>query len=62
MKNLPEKIRELRKRKRMTQTQVASAAGISRQTYCSFETGQSDLKSENLMKIFEVLGVDLLSK
>lgn len=62
MNNLPEKIRELRKRKRMTQAELAQAAGISRQAYNTFERGESELKSDNLMRIFMALGIELFSR
>ena len=62
LKNLPQKIKELRKRKRMTQAELAQAAGISRQAYNTFERGESELKSDNLMRIFMALGIELFSQ
>lgn len=62
MQNLPEKIKELRKRKRMTQAVLAQAAGISRQAYNTFERGESELKSDNLMKVCKALGVEFISQ
>lgn len=62
MQNLPQKIKELRKRKRMTQAVLAQAAGISRQAYNTFERGESELKSDNLMRIFMTLGIELFSQ
>lgn len=62
MKNLPQKIKELRKRKRMTQAVLAQAAGISRQAYNTFERGESELKSDNLMKVCNALGVEFISQ
>lgn len=61
MQNLPQKIKELRKRKRMTQAVLAQAAGISRQAYNTFERGESELKSDNLMRIFMTLGIEIIS-
>lgn len=62
MNNLPKTIKQLRKRKRMTQAELAQAAGISRQAYNTFERGESDLKSDNLMRIFMTLGIELFSQ
>ena len=61
MNDLSETIKQLRKRKRMTQAELAQAAGISRQAYNTFERGESELKSDNLMRIFMALGIELFS-
>ena len=42
MEILAERMKELRIKKKMKQTEVAEAIGIAISTYCSYEYGKSD--------------------
>ncbi len=53
------KIKELRERKNISQETIASEIGISQNTYHLIETGKSKLKLEHVIKIAEILKVEL---
>lgn len=48
--------KELRKKKKMTQGQVAIEVGVSLSTYQWWERGHMNPSQENLKKLKEVLG------
>jgi transcriptional regulator with XRE-family HTH domain len=52
-------LRTLRQQRRMTQRDVAEAAGVSSALLSSWETGKHGLHLESLDKVMAVLGVDL---
>ena len=52
------KLKEIRKEKRMTQTEVAEKAGIKRLRYWTYEAGKRKPKPEIAMKIADVLEFD----
>lgn len=52
------KLKEIRKEKRMTQTEVAEKAGIKRLRYWTYESGKRKPKPEIAMKIADVLEFD----
>lgn len=51
-----ERIRELRKRKKMTQADVARKVGVSSPTITQWENNQTAPKGDNLLKVSQVLG------
>lgn len=52
-----ENLREARKKKRMTQKQVAEAIGVARSTYALYETGEREPTVEGVKKIAKALDV-----
>ena len=50
-------IRRRRKELNLTLNQVAEICGISERTAGNIERGQTEAKLENVMKIFDVLGI-----
>lgn len=56
---LGEKMRELRKSRRMSQETVAELVGISRQAVNKWERDQSTPSTENLFKLAEILGTSV---
>ena len=52
------KLKEIRKEKRMTQTEVAEKVGIKRLRYWTYESGKRKPKPEIAMKIADVLEFD----
>ena len=54
-----EKVRKLRKEKKITQQEVADIIGVSRRTYISYEQdGRYPRKREIYTKLAEIFGVD----
>lgn len=53
-------LRESRKRQRLTQLELADAAGVSRQHLGELEAGQTTERLEELFALFELLGLELL--
>lgn len=54
------KIKEIRQQKKITQEELAEAAGVTRVTICNLENGtQKDVKVGNLKKIANALGVEV---
>ena len=49
---------EMRKKKELTQKQVATSCGISRQDYSFIERGERDVPVKTAKKIAEILGFD----
>ena len=56
-KTLADRLREMRKLRGMTQTEVAARAGTSSATISHFETGQREPGPANLKKLADALGV-----
>ncbi|MFD3012241.1 helix-turn-helix domain-containing protein [Streptococcus agalactiae] len=49
--NFPQKLKELRKEKKLTQTELASKLNISQKSYSNWETGKSEPNLENVVKL-----------
>lgn len=52
-------IKELRKQRKITQTELADYAGLSRAGIAKIESGASDIKLSTLISIINLLGFDL---
>jgi len=52
-------VRTQRRRKGMTQAELAEAAGLHRKTIYQFESGESDVSLGRFMKILQVLELSL---
>lgn len=50
-------LKELRKQKKMNQTEVATILGVSQQAYQMYESGASEPKYDTLVKIADFYGV-----
>lgn len=57
--SLPEKIKELRNHKNMTQELLAERMGVSRQAVTKWENGQSRPSTQNLLTLAELFGVSV---
>lgn len=57
--NMPQKIRTLRKKKGMTQLELAEAVGVSRQAITGWETGTSKPSIENLQNLSRLYNISL---
>lgn len=55
-----ENIKKVRKKKRLTQQDLADLLGVSRAAVCLWESGRRELKMQVLTKISKVLGVSLI--
>lgn len=63
LQELGAEVARLRRQKGMTQTALASLAGLSQSTLARFETGRvSEFGSRKLLKLMEVLGYELWSR
>ncbi len=51
------KIRILRKQNGLTQQQVADVLGVSRSTYCNYESGARSIKSDVIEQLIDFYGV-----
>ncbi len=60
MKALSEKIKELRKAKRLSQEELADKIGISQASYFQLEKGKTELSVERLFQIAGILEVSVL--
>lgn len=56
---LPKELRDLRKRKDISQVKLASLSGVSKRTIVNIEKGRSTPTSKTLEKLSKVLGEDL---
>lgn len=56
--DLPARVRAERKRRRLTQEEVADLAGVSLRAYQMFETRKSVPQAENLRSILAALEID----
>ena len=54
-----EKLRETRKLKKLTQSQLASLLNISVTTYCDYERGRTEPDLERLKKLAKILDVSI---
>lgn len=52
-------IKKIRKERRITQTQLADYAGLSRAGIAKIEAGSSDIKLSTLMSVMNLLGLDI---
>lgn len=59
MANLSERLKELRKSKKMTQKQMAEALQITLRQYQRYESGNQTTTLENLIKMADFFGVSL---
>jgi transcriptional regulator with XRE-family HTH domain/uncharacterized protein (DUF433 family) len=57
-KELGERVREVRRAKRLTQIELAEKAGVSRDALVRLELGQRKSRASTIQKIAEALGVD----
>ena len=55
-------LKKLRKKKKITQVELAEYAGLSRAGIVKVESGESDIKLSTLISIANLLGVDLVLK
>lgn len=53
------RIKELRKRKKATQQEVADAIGVTRRGFQKWENGESQIKSNNAKELAEYFGVSV---
>ncbi|MEZ8341186.1 helix-turn-helix domain-containing protein [Vibrio cyclitrophicus] len=56
---LGEAIKAKRTQNRLTQSEAAFLAGLSKQTYRKIEQGRSDMQMASLMKVISILGIDI---
>lgn len=52
-----ERLLYFRKRRNMTQAEVAEAAGISDRTYADIERGTANMRTQTLLRLCAVLGI-----
>ena len=52
-----QKIRDLRKQKRMSQTELAKSAGVSQTTVTAWETGKAEPSSSAVSKLADIFNV-----
>lgn len=55
---LEDRIREARKKSKLTQEQAATMIGVAKSTWAGYESGNSQPDISKLVKIMEVLSVD----
>ena len=55
-----DEIRTLRKKKKMTQEQLAKQSGMSRHAIINFETGKRSPRLKDFKKITDVLGISFV--
>lgn len=55
-----ERIRKLREKKNMTQTELAEILGVSRQAVNNYETGDAKPGDELRVKLCQILGCDIV--
>ena len=53
-------LKKIRKKKKITQVELAEYAGLSRAGVVKVESGESDIKLSTLIAIANLLGVDLV--
>lgn len=55
MATFTERLKTLRKQKKLTQTELAKALNISQKSYSNWENGKTEPTLENLLKLASVL-------
>lgn len=60
--NIGPYLKKLRKKKKITQVELAEYAGLSRAGIVKVESGESDIKLSTLIRVANLLGVDLFLK
>lgn len=60
--NIGPYLKKLRKKKKITQVELAEYAGLSRAGVVKVESGESDIKLSTLISIVNLLGIDLVLK
>lgn len=66
MMKLPERLRQLRDSRGLSQAQIAKLLGIAAQTYSTYETGRTDINTDQLIALAKfysvstdyILGID----
>ena len=53
------KIKDTKKRKKLTQKELAEQIGISQKSYSHWETGKNEASLENLIKLADLLEVSI---
>ena len=56
---LAERIKELRKKRKLSQRELAERINVSQQTVGSWETGRSEPNSDMMLRLSELFGVTL---
>ena len=54
-----ERLKRLRKEKKLTQKELAEQIGISQKSYSHWETGKNEPSLENLIKLVDLLEVSI---
>ena len=57
MENIHTRIKELRKSRQLTETQVAHYLGITQQTYSNYELGKHELPSRHVISLAKLYNV-----
>ena len=55
-------LKDLRKKKKITQVELAEFSGLSRTGIVKLESGEGDIKLSTLISIANLLGLDLILK
>ncbi|HGI3718502.1 TPA: helix-turn-helix domain-containing protein [Streptococcus agalactiae] len=55
--NFPQKLKELRKEKKLTQTELASKLNIIQKSYSNWESGKAEPTLDNIIKLANILDV-----
>lgn len=59
MKVFSERLKELRLKKGLTQTELGEKVGVKQNTFTNWENGKRELSFENLIKLADLLEVSL---
>lgn len=54
-----DRLKELRKEKKLTQKEIAEQIGIKRNSYSDWETGKNEPNLENIVKLSKILGTTI---
>jgi transcriptional regulator with XRE-family HTH domain len=60
--NIGPLLKELRKKRKITQVELAEFSGLSRTGIVKLESGEGDIKISTLINIVNLLGLDLVLK
>lgn len=58
MSKLTENLKSMRLERKLSQTAVAEAVGITKQSYCNYENGKRNPDFDTLIKLAEFFGTD----